>query len=398
MLPKFLTQRYPLDKHFFLIPRFALSLIGYYPETVRTTKVQLWSFFNIAILGYGCYAEFYYGIHYLSIDIPSALDALCPVASSIMSFIKIFFIWWYREDYKSLIEKVHNLTAQQNSSSKVQMKKRYFTLATRLNALVLFFSFCTSTSYTLRPIVSNTFLYLNGKDIIYETPFKMMFPDTLLSMPLYPITFILVHWHGYITILAFVGADGLFLGFCIYLATLLKAMQEDLQNILTDIEDKKKSRHDSEEEVCLALEDIIVRHNEVAELTDKFSLIMVEITLCQFITSSIIIATSVLDLLLFSGYGVIVYVVHTCAVFTEIFLYCLGGNAVMESSEDLATKAYSSEWYTHSVKVQKMVLLIMVRAQRTIGIKVPFFAPSLPALTAILRFTGSVIALAKSVI
>ncbi|XP_065358334.1 odorant receptor 24a-like [Calliphora vicina] len=398
MLPKFLTQRYPLDRHFFLIPRFALSIIGYYPETVRTAKVQLWSFFNIAILVYGCYAEFYYGIHYLSIDIPSALDALCPVASSIMSFIKIFFIWWYREDYKSLIEKVRNLTAQQNTSSKVEMKKRYFTLATRLNALVLFFGFCTSTSYTLRPIVTNTFLYLNGKDIIYETPFKMIFPDALLSMPLYPITYILVHWHGYITVLAFVGADGFFLGFCFYFATLLKAIQEDLQNILTDIEDNKNSKHESEDKVCLALEDIVERHNEVAELTDKFSLIMVEITLCHFITSSIIIATSVVDLLLFSGYGIIVYVVYTCAVLTEIFLYCLGGNTVMESSEDLATKAYSSEWYTHSVKVQKMVLLIMVRAQRTIAIKVPFFAPSLPALTAILRFTGSVIALAKSVI
>ncbi|KNC25487.1 putative odorant receptor 24a [Lucilia cuprina] len=351
MLPRFLTKNYPLDKHLFLIPRFALSLIGYYPESERTTKVQLWSFFNIVILGYGCYAEFYYGIHYLSIDIPSALDALCPVASSIMSFLKIFFIWWYREEYKFLIEKVRYLTAQQNSSGKVQMKKRYFTLATRLNALVLFFGFCTSTSYTLRPIVTNTFLYLKGQPIIYETPFKMM-----------------------------------------------QAIQQDLQSILTDNGTKNNCRYDSEEKVCAALEDIIERHNEVAELTDKFSLIMVEITLCHFITSSIIIATSVVDLLLFSGYGIIVYVVYTCAVLTEIFLYCLGGNTVMDSSEDLATKAYSSEWYTHSVKIQKIVLLIMVRSQRAIIIKVPFFAPSLPALTAILRFTGSVIALAKSVI
>ncbi|XP_023301426.2 odorant receptor 24a [Lucilia cuprina] len=398
MLPRFLTKNYPLDKHLFLIPRFALSLIGYYPESERTTKVQLWSFFNIVILGYGCYAEFYYGIHYLSIDIPSALDALCPVASSIMSFLKIFFIWWYREEYKFLIEKVRYLTAQQNSSGKVQMKKRYFTLATRLNALVFFFGFCTSTSYTLRHIVTNTFLYLKGQPIIYETPFKMMFPEALLSMPIYPITYILVHWHGYITVLAFVGADGFFLGFCFYFSTLLKAIQQDLQSILTDNGTKNNCRYDSEEKVCAALEDIIERHNEVAELTDKFSLIMVEITLCHFITSSIIIATSVVDLLLFSGYGIIVYVVYTCAVLTEIFLYCLGGNTVMDSSEDLATKAYSSEWYTHSVKIQKIVLLIMVRSQRAIIIKVPFFAPSLPALTAILRFTGSVIALAKSVI
>ncbi|KAM7353700.1 odorant receptor 24a [Cochliomyia hominivorax] len=398
MLPKFLTQMYPLKNHLFCIPRFALGLIGYYPEQVRTTKLHLWALFNITILAYGCYAEFYYGIYYLSIDIASALDALCPVASSIMSFLKLFFIWYYREEYKFLIEKVRKLTSEQNSGGKVQMKKKYFTLATRLNCLVLFFGFCTSTSYTIRALSSNLYLYLKGKDIIFETPYKMMFPEMLVSMPIYPLTFILGHWHGYITVLAFVGADGLFLGFCLYYATLLKSIQEDLQNILTDFDDAANIKYNTEEKVILALENIIERHNEVADLTDKFSLIMVEITLSHFITSSIIIATSVVDLLLFSGYGVIVYVVYTCAVLTEIFLYCLGGNTVMECSEELATKAYSSQWYTQSVKVQKMVLLIMVRSQRNIVIKVPFFAPSLPALTAILRFTGSVIALAKSVI
>lgn len=174
MAPKFLTEDYPLEKHLFCIPRFALGLIGFYPETERTTKVKLWSLFNIVLLGYGCYAELYYGVYYLSIDIPSALDALCPVASSIMSFLKMFFIWYYRVEYKELINKVRSLNAAQNSSGKTKMKKKYFTLATRLNALVLFFGFCCSTSYTLRPIVTNTILYLNGKDIIYETPFKMM--------------------------------------------------------------------------------------------------------------------------------------------------------------------------------------------------------------------------------
>lgn len=119
-------------------------------------------------------------------------------------------------------------------------------------------------------------------------------------MPAYPLTYILVHWHGYITILAFAGADGLFLAFCIYFATLLKSLQQDLQTVLADFGDKKNNRYDSEEKVILALEDIIERHNEIAELTDKFSVIMVEITLCHFITSSIIIATSVVDLLLVS--------------------------------------------------------------------------------------------------
>uniref|UniRef100_A0A1I8PVY4 Odorant receptor n=1 Tax=Stomoxys calcitrans TaxID=35570 RepID=A0A1I8PVY4_STOCA len=226
------------------------------------------------------------------------------------------------------------------------------------------------------------------------------FPEPLLSMPIYPLTYLLVHWHGYITVVSFVGGDGFFLGFCFYISTLLKALQQDLVEILEDIEVKSRNQNNiSESEICCALSSIIERHNEIASLVERLSSIMVEITLCHFITSSLIIGTSVVDFLLFAGgIGSIVYVVYTCAVLTEIFLYCLGGTAVMESSQELAEKAYTSNWYNHSIKIQKIVLLIIVRSQRTITVKVPFFAPSLPALTAILRFTGSVVALATSVI
>ncbi|XP_005181476.1 odorant receptor 24a [Musca domestica] len=399
MVPNFLKNSYPLNKQYLLIPRFALRILGFYPESEWNVWLKSWAFFNISILAYGCYAELYYGIYYLPIDIVMSLDALCPVASSIMSFIKIFFIWWYREQYKQLIEEVRRLTEDQNTLRKEKMKRWYFTIATRLTALVLFFGLCCSTSYSIRAILTNTLLYLNGKDIVYETPFKMMFPEPLLAMPIYPITFLLVHWHGYITVLSFVAGDGLFLGFCFYFSTLLKALQQDLTEVLGVIDETKKYRKLTESEKVMSLSKIIRRHNEIADLTMKLSSIMVEITLCHFITSSVIIGTSVIDLLLFAGgYGSIVYIVYTCAVLSEIFLYCLGGTAVIESSQELAVKAYTSNWYGQSVRIQKMVLLIIVRSQRHFVVKVPFFTPSLPALTAILRFTGSVIALVKSMI
>lgn len=174
MLPAFLTHQYPLDKHFFFIPRLAIGLIGFYPETEPSLKVLLWALFNTVILIYGSYAELLYGIHYLSIDIPTALDALCPVASSIMSCVKMFFVWWYRAEFKNLIQKVRQLIQEENTYTKTDMMANYFTMTTRFNFLVLFFGMCTSTFYTIRPILTNIILYLNGEDIIYETPFKMM--------------------------------------------------------------------------------------------------------------------------------------------------------------------------------------------------------------------------------
>ncbi|XP_001356484.3 odorant receptor 24a [Drosophila pseudoobscura] len=398
MLPRFLTSSLAMERHYFLVPKFALSLIGFYPEQERTLGLRLWSFFNFLILAYGCYAEAYYGIHYISIDIATALDALCPVASSILSLLKMVCIWYYRDELKSLIHRVRTLTEAQHSERKLAYKKRFFTLATRLTTVLLCAGFCTSTSYSVRHLLDNVLRRAHGKDWIYETPFKMIFPDPLLRLPLYPLTYILVHWHGYITVVCFVGADGFFLGFCLYLTVLLLSLRDDVNDLLEVSNIEESPNEENEARIVRDMERLVDRHNEVAELTERLSGVMVEITLGHFVTSSLIIGTSVVDMLLFSGVGIIVYLVYTCAVGTEIYLYCLGGTHIMEACSDLARSTFASHWYGHSVGVQKMALLMVARAQRVLTIKIPFFSPSLETLTSILRFTGSLIALATSVI
>lgn len=174
MLPRFLTALYPMERHYFLVPKFVLSLIGLYPEQKRTLPVRLWSFFNFFILSYGCYAEAYYGIHYIPINIATALDALCPVASSILSLVKMIAIWYYQDELKSLIQRVRFLTEQQRSERKLGYKKKFYVLATRLTTLLLCCGFCTSTSYSVRHLIDNVLRKSRGKEWIYETPFKMM--------------------------------------------------------------------------------------------------------------------------------------------------------------------------------------------------------------------------------
>ncbi|XP_030555741.1 odorant receptor 24a [Drosophila novamexicana] len=398
MWPRFLSSSSPMERHYFLVPKFALSLIGFYPEQKRTWALRAWSFLNFFILSYGCYAEAAFGIQQIPNNIALAMDALCPVASSILSLLKMLAIWWYREEFKWLIQRIRKLTEQQQSARKLGYKRHCYTLATRLTTLLLFCGFCTSTSYSVRHLLDNILRHSHGKDWVYETPFKMIFPDPLLRLPLYPVTYALVHWHGYITVVCFVGADGFFLGFCLYLTVLLHALRDDVCELLAVDSIHLVPTALEEARIVRKMERLVDRHNEIADLTERLSGVMVEITLGHFVTSSLIIGSSVVDMLLFSGVGIVVYVVYTCAVFTEILLYCLGGTYVTEACSDLARSAFASHWYGHSVRVQKMTLLLIARAQRVLIIKIPFFSPSLETLTSILRFTGSLIALAKSVI
>ncbi|ALC38079.1 Or45b [Drosophila busckii] len=383
MWPRFLESSYPLDKNYFLLPKFGLSLIGFYPEQERSFKVRAWSFVNFFILTYGCYAEARYGIHFIPINIFTALDALCPVASSILSLLKMVCIWYYREEFDWLIKRVRVLNEQQCSANKQQYKRLCFTWATRLTWLLLWFGTWTSTAYTIRHMWDSLLRISNGQNWIYETPFKMMFPAPLLRLPIYPFIYALVHWHGYITVSCYVGGDGLFLGFCLYLSVLLRGIRVDVVELLSSQPVEQQATPEEEARVVRELERLIDRHNEVAELTERLSGVMVEITLGHFITSSLIIGTSIVDMLMFSGVGIIVYVVYTLAVLVEIFMYCIGGTFITEACMDLAVHAANSPWYAHSVRIQKMTLLLVARAQSVLVIKIPFFSPSLPTLTSV---------------
>jgi len=128
--------------------------------------------------------------------------------------------------------------------------------------------------------------------------FSFSFPDSFLRLPLYPFIYMLVHWHGYITVVCFVGADGFFLGFCLYLTMLLYSLRDDVCDLLTLKDDEVESTPQDEMKIVRRMEQFVDRHNEVAELTERLSGIMVEITLGHFVTSSLIIGTSVLDMLL----------------------------------------------------------------------------------------------------
>lgn len=135
--------------------------------------------------------------------------------------------------------------------------------------------------------------------IVFESFLLCSFPDPLLRLPLYPFIYLLVHWHGYITVVCFVGADGFFLGFCLYLTVLLLSLRDDVCDLLTLKQDGEELPTVQQElRIVRQMERLVDRHNEVAELTERLSGIMVEITLGHFVTSSLIIGTSVVDMLL----------------------------------------------------------------------------------------------------
>ncbi|KNC30297.1 putative odorant receptor 22c [Lucilia cuprina] len=79
--------------------------------------------------------------------------------------------------------------------------------------------------------------------------------------------------------------------------------------------------------------------------------------------------------------GLLIYIFYSIAALTQLFLYCIGGSYISESSAAVAETLYDIEWYKCDVKTRKMILMMLRRSQRPTTIAVPFFTPSLTAFS-----------------
>jgi hypothetical protein len=81
--------------------------------------------------------------------------------------------------------------------------------------------------------------------------------------------------------------------------------------------------------------------------------------------------------MLAEGADKLIFVNYIMASTTQIFVYSIGGNFLVDSSTRVTNTAYNFEWYKCDVKVRKMILMMMIRGQRKTAIEVPFFEASL---------------------
>ncbi|KAH8234208.1 hypothetical protein KR038_003653 [Drosophila bunnanda] len=397
MYPKFLDRNYPLEKHLFFVTRYSFGLLGLSFGQKHLSWWQLiWLVFNVINLAHCCQAEFVFGWIHLRTSPVDAMDAFCPLACSLTTLFKLGWMWWRCQEVAALMERIRQLIEEQEKRRDKRRdvaQRSCYVMATRCGMLVFTLGSITTGAFVLRSLWE---MYTRRRqEFKFDMPFRMLFPDFAHRMPWFPLFYLYSTWSGQVTVYAFVGTDGFFFGFTLYVAFLLQALQWDIQDTLRPIQDPSPRDSDI---CCRRLADIVDRHYEIETIVERFSGLMAAPTFVHFLSASLVIATSLIDILLYSGYNIIRYVVYTFTVCSAIFLYCYGGTEMATKSLSLGEAAYSSGWYEWDRETRRRVFLIILRSQRPITAKVPFFAPSLPVFTAVIKFTGSIVALAKTIL
>nr|AOE48072.1 putative odorant receptor OR6 [Scaeva pyrastri] len=393
---RFLSPDTPIKESYLLIPRFSLRVVGCWPQRKVPTFIGILHFLaSSSAVAFGAFGECIAGALTLN-QILETMEAWCPGVTKQISLFKMWIFFVHREKLYSMIERIEQLLTADSNEDKKKIAQKLSVIASILTVILFVSANSTNLFFNTRPLINNIIRISNGKNATLDLPFKMILPDVLTHYPVYPLTYISMSYSGVMTVFTFCGVDGCFVGLCFYISALFRMIQYDIQELFGHLQYHEKAGRRDNQIMRQELKVIIRRHNEVIDLCNEFKDIFTTIIMGHFLSASLVVCFSVIDLLYNTGIGLVLYVCYSIAALSQLFLYCIGGTYVNDSSLEICDSVYLVEWYKCDAETRRMILMILIRAQRPATINVPFFTPSLPTFMGILSTTGSYIALMKS--
>jgi hypothetical protein len=77
------------------------------------------------------------------------------------------------------------------------------------------------------------------------------------------------------------------------------------------------------------------------------------------------------------GVNRLTFISFLIAYLSQMFNYAYAGNMMLDASAKVNVAAYDVHWYKCDKDVRRLVLLMMIRSQRLVNVKVPFLEMSL---------------------
>ncbi|KAM7352596.1 odorant receptor 22c [Cochliomyia hominivorax] len=393
----FLKPSVPIRKSFMRIPRISGTICGIWPQHKHSCIKLLLFAFNVFVVALGAVGENLYGFMYLN-DLVNALEAFCPGVTKVISLLKMLVFFVFNQRWYMIMQRIRAmLMAEQHCNEKMQIVQKLASIASIFSFILLTSGSITNITFNLRPLVTTIIRHYQGQKIINVLPFNIVIPEIFINYPYYPLTYIILTLSGAMTVFTFSFVDGFFVCACMYMCGIFRMIQYDIRMIFAELKESETSSLAQNQHFRLKLTAVVKRHNAIIDLCSDFTTNFTLIILMHFLSAAIVLCSSILDLMLNSAsLGLLIYIFYSIAALTQLFLYCIGGSYISESSAAVAETLYDIEWYKCDVKTRKMILMMLCRSQKPTTIAVPFFTPSLSAFSSILSTTGSYIALLKT--
>lgn len=164
------------------------------------------------------------------------------------------------------------------------------------------------------------------------------------------------------------AVDGMFLIFSLNIKEHFIIIQDRFKRstFLEPFENKNKIRA------------MIRYHLETLDVTEQLSGCFQWIVFAQTLLTSVQVCA--IGYQIVSGYNLVdtlVNIIFLCSILIQLFIYCYGGALITSESLGINSAVQQSQWYNLTPNDRKMLILIMMRAQRAVRIKSGFYEASM---------------------
>nr|XP_034175210.1 odorant receptor 67c-like [Osmia lignaria] len=347
---------------------FSLRLIGAWPNSsYPILKHIVWSATMTTILIF----QYWYCITHVKTDsLTDLLDGLSITFSNTLLLLKFIIIWSHRRVFSETLTIMAEDWDNCKSEWNMEVMINKATLSYRITKIMIVSFTFSITLYSISvffgPDDNDGTLHPNERKFLL----RMELPFEATISPIYEIIVTLqIIAQSTFTLMAGMLMT-LIATLVLHLASQIEMVCERLTKILND--------DNGEESRVPVINNIIMKHQRILDLSDNIDDVFTFISMIQFFFNTVVICFVSFILVTSLDTDEVATTISKCfpyyvIVHLEALILCYTGEYLTTKSKNIGWTAYNSNWYRLSIRECRTLLLLILRSQRPLTLTIGKF-------------------------
>ncbi|XP_039309963.1 uncharacterized protein LOC105193063 [Solenopsis invicta] len=345
--------------------KVCLQLLGLWPGD-STSAIYLLSYLlSMLIIQY---FQYVYILDHLKIsELTNLVDCLSLALDYTLTIFKLIVLWIQRRVFHKIVTIMDNDWCECTKiDNHLHMMKIKADISHFVSNSLLSFNAIIAVPYLLGDyIMHSVFSSVNRNITLRQLPVKIQFPFDTQQSPTYDILVMALFLHVFIHAGILATVNGLIFTLVFHVSGQIDVICYEFTNI-----SKNTLLHKSSVSLIGML---IKRHNRIISFSKNIETLFSLIALMQVIWNTLVICCLGLVIIVsvHNNTGVFVLVktgVAYIAMTIETFVICFAGEYLSLKSKSIADATYKSLWYDMPLRQSKIILFIIMRSQKRLGI------------------------------
>ncbi|XP_049939078.1 odorant receptor Or2-like [Schistocerca serialis cubense] len=319
------------------------------------------------------------GLYYFWGDANRIIQDVCLLVTTILGLFKFFVFVIKQEDVFKIVQTIDDRRREQGKLENPRITSILDASYSSAKTITVCMAGVGGTAPAVWAIMPLVMRSLGVGPPERELPAMAWYTSRDTVSPVYELLYILQYFSMQYSYFAAMCLDLFFACLIIHVAAQLEVLNVRLSQIREDLYRKDRTSEplgDTKDEdveegsAWRELSECVEHHKDAIKLVDDLETLVNPIILSQFMGATIIICVT-LFLITTNKQHFVALVrlqAYLAVVVYEIFMYCWFGDDIMYQNSRLVNSVYTCGWPGAPQKLQKALIIILLRAQRPLGV------------------------------